>query len=153
MKMAGRAGFSMIEVMAVLVILSATALAANMLAPLNATRSLDSAAEARKLVAALRSARQSAITGGTPVQCFQEQGGLIVNYTLERDSGGGQICLESCRHRALLQFRSDQPMLRVLSFSQQVPPTTPSWLLLETEKQRHEVTVVSGTGMVRYAKK
>ena len=143
----------MIEVMAVLVILAATALAANMLAPLNATRSLDSAAEARKLVAALRSARQSAITGGTPVQLrFQEQGGLIVNYTLERDSGGGKfVSIMPASSVAPIPVRSTNAPSII--FQPTGAANNSILVAFGNGKQRHEVTVVSGTGMVRYAKK
>ncbi len=63
-----RHAFSLFEVTLVTVLLAACAMSVGMLAPLGATQSVSAAAESRMLVAALRSARQTAVASGLPTR-------------------------------------------------------------------------------------
>jgi prepilin-type N-terminal cleavage/methylation domain-containing protein len=147
-----RTGFSLIEVMVVVVVLSVVAIASQMLAPMSASRSVQAASESRKLVAALRMARQTAVSNQTPVR-LRVLGSprAITGYVIEQQSGGAFIPISPQETLASL------PTMTSNAASILFAPTGSSDVSLAVTlgngRQTHQVSVVAATGLVRYVRR
>lgn len=147
-----RTGFSFIEVIAVVVVLAVAALASQMLAPISAIRSTQAATESRKLVSALRMARQTAIASQTPVRIrFLGGSRAFSGYVVEQQSGGAFIPL------APEELLSGLPTTTSNAASIVFAPTGTAnvslAVTLGTGRQNHQVSVVAATGLVSYVRK
>jgi prepilin-type N-terminal cleavage/methylation domain-containing protein len=147
-----RTGFSLIEVMVVLVVLAVVGLASQMLAPISASRSVQAATESRKLVAALRMARQTAVSNQTPVR-LRVLGSTraMTGYVIEQQLGGAFVPITS------QEPLSGLPTMTSNAASILFAPTGSSDVSLvatfNTGRQTHEVSVVAATGLVRYVRR
>jgi len=147
-----RTGFSLIEVMVVVVILAVAALASQMLAPISATRSMQAATESRKLMSALRMARQTAVSSQTPVR-LRVLGSTraITGYVIEQQSGGTFVAI------APEELLTGLPTMTSNAASVLFAPTGSSdvsiAVTLGTGRQTHQVSVLAATGLIRYVRR
>ncbi len=104
-------------------------------------------------MATLRTARQSAIASGIITRVrFQQSNGQLTSYVIERDGGAGNYLAISPIHAvAALPLRSSNASEVLFQ------PTGSASQSLRVEfgngRQKHEVTLATANGMVRYAKK
>lgn len=147
-----RNGFSLIEVMAVTVVLAVAAIATQMLAPMNSVRSMEATTESRKLIAALRMARMTAIHRQVPVQVrFLGAIGRISGYVLEEQNGGSFVSLAPNENLVMHATASSNAMSIV--FAPNGTADRALQLTIGTGRQNHTITVASGTGMVSYVRR
>ena len=147
-----RKGFSLVEVMVVVVVLAIAAVGSQMLAPMSATRSMQAASESRKLMAALRMTRQTALASQSPVRLrLLGSPRSITGYVIEQQSGG--------RFNPITpdELLSGLPTVTSNAASVLFAPTGAAdvslAVTLGTDMQTHQVSVVAATGLVRYVKK
>ena len=147
-----RNGFTLVEVMLVVVLLAMAAVGAEMLAPISATRSIQAATESQKLMAALRMSRQTALASQTTVRLrLLGSPRLVTGYVVEQQSGGRFIPLMP------EEIISGLPVMTSNANSILFSPTGSADVSLVvnlgTGRQNHQVSVVAGTGLVRYVKR
>lgn len=147
-----RTGFSLIEVMVVVVVLASVALASQMLAPISASRSMQAASESRKLAAALRTARQTAVSNQVPVRLrVLGSARAMTGYVIEQQTGGAFIPI------APQETLAGLPTMTSNAASILFAPTGSSDVSLAvtfgTGRQTHQVSVVAATGLVRYVRR
>lgn len=146
-----RSGFSLIEVLVVVALLAVVAVGAEMLAPLSATRSMQAGSESRKLMAALRMTRQTALASQTPVRLrFLGSPQSITGYVVEQQSGAAFIAMMPAESLSALPTMTSNAISILFA-----PTGTADVSLIVTlgnGRQNHQVSVVAGTGLVRYVK-
>lgn len=146
-----RKAFSLIEVMAVVVLLAVVASSSFMLAPTFATRSMQAASESRKLVTALRLTRQTALASQTPVRLrLIASPRTITGYVVEQQSASGFIPLMP--EETLTGLPTITSNANSILFSPTGSADVSIVISLGTGRQNHRVSVIAGTGMVRYVR-
>lgn len=146
-----RDAFSLFEVTLVSVLLAACAMAVGILAPLGATQSISAAAESRMLVAALRSARQTAVASGLPTRVrFVGSRNVPSGYVIEQLHGGHFDAMHE------QQSISELPLMQCSAMEITFLPTGSADHALDVRlgngRQQHQVNVVPANGLVRYVK-
>jgi prepilin-type N-terminal cleavage/methylation domain-containing protein len=147
-----RDGFSLIEVIAVVVVLAVAAVSSQMLAPSNAIRSIESAAESRKLVAALRMARSTAVIQQIPVRVrFLGGNQNVTGFVIEQQTGATYSPIAPTENWTMQSTASSSAMNVV--FAPTGTANNALRIAFQTGRQTHQVSIVPATGMVSYAKR
>lgn len=150
--MRSRTGFTLVEVIIVVAILAASAIGIQMLAPTNAIGSVQASTESRKLVAALRLCRSTAIANQTPVRLrFLVNNRRLTSYIVEVQGAGGNYSsitpVESLANLPVANSNASS-----VSFTATGAADVGLVVNLGTTRQTHRVTVVVGSGQIRYVK-
>lgn len=149
--MRSRKGFTLPEVILVVAILAVSAVGMQMLAPVNALGSLQASAASRKLVAALRLCRTTAVANQTDVRLrFLGSNGRLTGYVVETRLGAGYVTLAPAE--ALPDLAVANSNANSIAFAPTGAADVSLVINLGTSRQRHQVSVVSGSGHIRYVK-
>lgn len=151
LRQAKRDGFSLMEVMAVVVVLAIAAVSSQMLAPSNALRSLESATESRKLVAALRMARSTAVIQQLPIRVrLLGANRSVTGYVIEQQTGANYSPIAPTETWTMQSTVSSNAMSVV--FAPTGTADNALQIAFQTGRQTHQVSLVPATGAVNYAK-
>lgn len=146
-----RRGFALLEVMLVVVVLAASAAGLLMLTPTNSLGSLQASSASRKLVAALRMCRSTAVANQADVRLrFLGNNARPTGYVLETRVGQNYVALapaEALPELAVVNSNSTS-----IAFAPTGAADVSLIIVLGTSRQRHQVSVVSGSGQIRYVK-
>jgi prepilin-type N-terminal cleavage/methylation domain-containing protein len=149
---ARRRGFSLIEVMAVVVVLAFAAVSSQMLAPTNAIRSMDAASESKKLVAALRMARTTAVAQQRPVRVrLLGSNRNVTGYVTEQQLGATYSPIAPAENWTM-QTTTSSNSLNVV-FAPAGTADNAMLITMQAGRQTHQVSIVPATGKVSYAKR
>lgn len=147
-----RKGFSLIEVMAVVVVLAFAAVSSQMLAPTNAIRSLEAATESKKLVSAFRMARTTAVAQQRPIRVrLLGSNRNVTGYVIEQQVGGNFSLVAPPENWTMQTTASSNSMSVV--FAPAGTADNALLISLQTGRQNHQVSIVPATGKANYAKR
>jgi prepilin-type N-terminal cleavage/methylation domain-containing protein len=149
--MRSRKGFTLIEVMLVVAVLATSTIGLLMLAPSNALGSMQASSASRKLVAALRLCRSTAVANQADVRLrFLGSNRRPTGYVLESRVGPNFVPLtptETLPDLAVVSSNANS-----IAFAPTGAADVSLVIILGTSRQRHQVSVVSGSGQIRYVK-
>jgi prepilin-type N-terminal cleavage/methylation domain-containing protein len=146
-----RRAYSLLEVLLAVVILSVSAASLQFMAPMNAVGSAQASSDSRKLVAALRLCRSSAIANQADVRLrFLGSTQSITGFVVEQQVGGSFVPIaanESIGSLPVSITNTGSIIFRPNGASDVSLDVT-----LGTSRQRHRITVATANGQIRYVK-
>jgi Tfp pilus assembly protein FimT len=138
--------------LAVVVVLAMAAVGSQMLAPSRAARSMEASGESRKLIAALRSARSTAIARQTPVRVrLLGTAQQVTGYVIEQQVGSVYTAVAPNENFDTLASATTNQLN--VQFAPTGTANNSLRLVLSNGRQTHTIQVLSATGQVTYVRR